>query len=81
MGIVGVNEMMESLKKCPFCGGEAMPYMFNGNYGYTPDIYGIECTHCGATIEMSNGYANLSETVAKAWKRRITDERQSNDDV
>lgn len=62
---------MNKIKPCPFCGGKAVPYMFNGNYGYTSDRYGIECTHCGATIEMSSGYANLSETVAKAWNRRV----------
>lgn len=68
-----MHESKRELKPCPFCGGEAAPYIVNGNYGYTPDIYGIKCTRCGATIEKSSGYADLSETVAEAWNKRSKD--------
>ena len=66
---------MKRLKPCPFCGSEAMPYMINGEYGYTNDRYGIECTQCGAVIEMSsNGFKNLQDAVAYAWNRRTNND-------
>ena len=36
------------IEKCPFCGEEPQFYFKGGTYGYTPDVYYIECK-CGKT--------------------------------
>lgn len=61
---------MEKLKKCPFCGGNAVVHIDDG--------VRVVCRECGATSKClvdgySNGKPNGSAlgTVIKAWNRRI----------
>lgn len=56
---------MSELKKCPFCGGEALlDYDFNG-IGVT---YGIHCPKCHCAI-IDTGTYSKDEAIA-AWNRR-----------
>lgn len=60
--------MTEKLKKCPFCGGEAIEYK---NILYV----GIICMSCGAKIEKLRGiyvkdYIKESLDITEAWNRR-----------
>lgn len=61
---------MEKLKKCPFCGGNAVVHIDDG--------VRVVCRECGATSKClvdgySNGKPNGSAlgTAIKAWNRRI----------
>lgn len=58
--------MESSIKKCPFCGGEAVADTLNTVKG-TPGAYRMQCLGCGtATRWCSN------ETAAKAaWGIRV----------
>ena len=62
----------EELKPCPFCGGTGKVYVKRGYHGYEPDIYGVKCIVCGASVELTHGYVNLSNAVRTKWNRRIT---------
>lgn len=58
---------MSRLKKCPFCGGEAILRSWahvDGNY------YTVECPKC--YVDM--GEYETIEEVTKAWNRRVKDE-------
>ena len=58
-----MKEQSNTLKTCPFCGGEAelQPE------GLTPCGYWVKCLKCG--IEQSNPYEMADEAIA-AWNRR-----------
>ena len=62
----------ETLKPCPFCGGEATIRIFKGKDGWR-DRYAILCRYdeggCGAE---SGLYHYMSEAI-EAWNRRVTD--------
>lgn len=61
---------MDKLKRCPFCGGEAR----TGFAIYDYNRWGVECTKCGATVEVAewNGDCDTEENAIKAWNRRYS---------
>ena len=59
--------MIEELKRCPFCGGEAE--VLSG-YSGCEKVYRVECSSCGGR-SLSN---ELKCTVIAAWNRRVSDE-------
>ena len=63
------TEENEPLKRCPFCGGEAL---IDNQYGSVRNFYAIQCGSClNATM-----YHTDLESAVKAWNRRYdADER------
>jgi len=66
------RKIMDKLKPCPFCGGEAD---FDGTGGIfsdkIPTRY-VECLQCGASIEWSGtNTKKISNIVKKAWNTRV----------
>lgn len=61
----GVSNM-EELKKCPFCGGEAMLKI---NYGFDEKVISsfVYCEECGIA---TRSYA-LERTAIEVWNRRV----------
>ena len=57
---------MEDLKKCPFCGGEAILEVYRGFNKEIIFAY-IHCLECGAS---TRSYA-LEITAREAWNRRV----------
>ena len=57
---------MEELKKCPFCGGEAI---LKVNHGFNREVISAfaYCEECGAN---TRSYA-LGKTAQEAWNRRV----------
>lgn len=53
---------MTELKKCPFCGGEAKPNLYLGNYCIT-------CTRCMGGVFPAR--CQTLELAAKNWNRRV----------
>ena len=51
------------LKKCPFCGGEAIESAFS--WGNITDEYTIQCTICGVRTTVLK-----KEEAIEAWNRR-----------
>lgn len=65
------------IKRCPFCGGESIDFDIDyGNYGYTPNIYHIEC-ECGASMTLVDDFKKSNEEcrdeLIKRWNKRIED--------
>lgn len=65
--------MSESLKPCPFCGGEAVVHVNDG--------VRVVCRECGVMTEiLVDGYSqgrpmgSAVERVVKLWNRRSNDE-------
>ena len=58
----------DEIKPCPFCDGRAKLVFIPGDYGYTENMYKVECTKCGASIIRSE------KCVNDAWNRRVGDE-------
>ena len=50
---------MEELKKCPFCGGEAI---LEGTY-----MFDVICTKCG----VRTSWYKTKEEAIEAWNRRV----------
>jgi len=70
------------IKNCPFCGGEANYYMFNGTFGYTDNEHVIICKTCNLTmgdsseISMFGGETEefckqASDRLIKRWNTRV----------
>lgn len=55
-----IDDDVQELKTCPFCGGEAIA-VGNDNFGY------VACIHCSATTKMFPD----EETATLAWNRRV----------
>lgn len=57
---------MEELKKCPFCGGEAILEVY---YGFNKEVIFsyVYCRECGVS---TRSYA-LEKTAQEAWNRRM----------
>lgn len=57
---------MTKLKRCPFCGGEALvcikPFIGESGRGFV-----VECDGCWA----STGYYETEEEAIEAWNRRV----------
>lgn len=53
---------MSELKKCPFCGGEAV---VSWNFRY--EVYEVQCTKCNGTY--THWYGCVDEEI-EAWNRR-----------
>lgn len=64
-----VAKLIEELKACPFCGGEAKMTIYKS-------LYMVECTTCGATIGRSINLnddpdtLNTRDEVMEAWNLR-----------
>ena len=58
--------VMEELKRCPFCGGEAETRCSVAYAGYVYDGY-VECLECGSRTPI---YYTKAEAIA-AWNRRV----------
>ena len=56
--------MIEKLKTCPFCGGEAYFAMSSPEGGRVQGY----CTKCGASTTWRNGFKN----AAQAWNKEAT---------
>ena len=69
------NDMSETLKKCPFCGGQVGIDTISSNTS-SEGIYMIECDGCGmatsfATADKGGGYCHATEDeTIRAWNRR-----------
>ena len=65
--------MSEQLKPCPFCGGEAIAYMFNKKSGLT---LWCECKICHAKTvgylpeDDLDSFEQCKESAINAWNRR-----------
>lgn len=57
---------MEELKKCPFCGGEAMLKI---NYGFDEKVISsfVYCEECGVATRS----CSLESTARGIWNRRV----------
>lgn len=75
---------MSSLKKCPFCGGEAQIWMRRVS-PYKPDgIIFVKCDLCGGTgkaVFYKNGYADedwdsthYAKSAIRAWNSRAEED-------
>ena len=66
---------MNKIKPCPFCGGEPSFEIDYGCYGYTPNVYRIECDDCGAYFSLVDDFHNSEEEneaeLIKRWNRRV----------
>jgi len=60
----GVKMNKEELKKCPFCGGDAMTSYDDDNCPI------VDCQLCGA---MTGWYEKIDDAI-KAWNKRWKDE-------
>lgn len=64
--------MTERIKRCPFCGGEAIINVIPPHKHFLcnlPDYHGgafIECTNCTCAIS-----ADTEEQAIEAWNRRV----------
>ena len=56
---------MDELRKCPFCGGEAIEVR-------SSESYWVRCSDCDAEIALCD---SSPEAIA-AWNRRANDERR-----
>jgi Lar family restriction alleviation protein len=56
-------QRMEELKKCPFCGGEAILYK---SFDYVNKCR-VECTNCNICTQ---NYDTKGEAI-EAWNRRV----------
>ena len=55
-----------NIKKCPFCGGEAVYESTQRKHGI---VYSVYCEKCGVEMAKLN-----SQEVIEAWNRRATKE-------
>ena len=55
----------EKLKKCPFCGGEAILFKSQNKW----DVFWVECADC--CVE-TYAYDNMQSTI-EAWNARVKD--------
>lgn len=62
--------MTETLKPCPFCGGDANPCYIISKIG--PTEYGVSCVLCGTR----KGYYSSAEIAADIWNTRSMPEEQ-----
>ena len=60
---------MAELKKCPFCGGEAVQ-TFNTRFGY--QIF-CENTHCFMNEIVTQNMGKSEEAVIEAWNNRVNE--------
>lgn len=58
---------MNELKRCPFCGGEAVSVVDDE----TESLFGIKCFSCGGAIDAEK--EDLDEAI-EAWNRRANNE-------
>ena len=61
---------MEELKRCPFCGGEAIEVRTGGREDIMrrPLAYWVRCSECDAETALCD---SRSDAIA-AWNRRVT---------
>ena len=55
--------IMDKLKPCPFCGGEA---------AFLGETQSIKCKQCGGMFIVTNPFTTRLE-AKEAWNRRVTD--------
>ena len=69
-----MNENLENLKACPFCGSKGFDllsfYPYNGDVG-EPELFSIRCHGCGCNIK---DYS--AEACANKWNRRADNEQR-----
>ena len=65
--------MKESLKPCPFCGGENL-IQGNVEYSFGTDIF-IRCADCSGKMQLCAEYGKTQ--LIKAWNRRANDDMVS----
>lgn len=61
------------IEKCPFCGKEPEFYIDYGSYGYSPNVYHLEC-ECGAGMNLVDDFRNsdkeCKDMLIKRWNIR-----------
>lgn len=63
--------MSEQLKRCPFCGGDAV--LVKGGYGLfnpVPHDFAVKCTDCGASTMR---FSASEKGAIEAWNRRASE--------
>ena len=64
------------LKKCPFCGGEAIlhTHKFNMNKTFTLKTFTVDCSNknCIASCMVGADFDTTEEAI-EAWNRRVDD--------
>ena len=72
-----MNENLENLKACPFCGSKRFElfsfYPYNGDVG-EPELFSIRCQGCGCNIK---DYS--AEACANKWNSRADNEQREAD--
>lgn len=66
--------MIENLKPCPFCGGEAHKQTYPTDYPNWNTRSRIYCDCCGAEIEVYGTVETCKrdeDSAAKLWNRRV----------
>lgn len=67
--------MSNTLKPCPFCGGEAIEYLHHNTNSTFDYVAHIVCRNCGAATKP---YVGTKEYVVRStrfeWNRRVKDE-------
>lgn len=63
---------MDKLKRCPFCGGEALLEPYRARKGYEASIQCNQCLCSMSTITYDEEETAI-EDVVKAWNRRVND--------
>lgn len=77
----------KELMPCPFCGGTAVSVQKIEPYLYRPvknHPFSVVCWECDLFFGYDDDYGGMFDTEAeaiKAWNRRTTNERQSNENV
>ena len=64
---------MTELRKCPFCGGEAILKENEYDDYYIKRYYTVHCTECSGSVGNTNSCLTREEAI-EAWNKRVVAE-------
>lgn len=68
--------MSEKLKKCPFCGGDAVISEAKRGYPYNQHLpFTVKCGECHCALALQ--FFRTMDDAISAWNRRTDNETQS----